>query len=456
MNVSGIIRPLRTCAAAAAATAVLSRQLGACGGGDAVVEVSAQLAAAGAACGLHVAEAHAEIRVGFVDGDADEGVVVVDADLGDVTRVVANGDAPADKRGKRRGEVPLALEVDPVALHGAALRHSQQEPVELHEALRHPRQPAVTDPRCPRSDTELLVRALVVGGDERPDGRVEAGQVEHGCGTPVAGAQVTGEEREQLGGDGAEEPLDLPAALGTADSGVNDPDPQLRGGVLEVAAGVVGAVVDVEDVGDPAHRPAGIGLPPDRLPERQCGVHRRRGAGEDGVPADRAGVVVHDHGQPGAVGLPADADDEEVELGVVGLPRLVRALRPAPVHELVPIPLRRRPLQSHSHQRGVERLNDLPHRGVARGWIAPAFRVRVGDPVQGRDARPGLGQRQALDERNRRRRGPPPSSVHPRLRVEGGDAAGAVELVPALQGPGADASGAGESCERDLVFDMQP
>ncbi len=89
-------------------------QLGACGGGDAVVEVSAQLSASGAACGLHVAEAHAEIRVGFVDGDADEGVVVVDADLGDVAWVVANGDAPADKRGKRRGEVSLALEVDPV------------------------------------------------------------------------------------------------------------------------------------------------------------------------------------------------------------------------------------------------------------------------------------------------------------------------------------------------------
>ncbi len=76
--------------------------------------------------------------------------------------------------------------------------------------------------------------------------------------------------------------------------------------------------------------------------------------------------------------------------------------------------------------------------------------------MQGLDALPGLGQRQALDERDRRCSCPTPPCVDSRLRVEGGDATGAVELVPALQGPGADPGGAGKGRERDLVFDMQP
>ncbi|WP_254923070.1 hypothetical protein [Rhodococcus sp. OK302] len=55
-----------------------------CDGRDAVVDGVAQFAAAGSAGGFDVAETEAEVGVVFVDGDTDEGVVVVDADLGDV------------------------------------------------------------------------------------------------------------------------------------------------------------------------------------------------------------------------------------------------------------------------------------------------------------------------------------------------------------------------------------
>lgn len=57
-------------------------------------------------------------------------------------------------------------------------------------------------------------------------------------------------------------------------------------------AGEVGAVIDVQNVGDPAHGPGGVSLAPNSLPEREGGVYRRRCAGEHHVAADRAGVII--------------------------------------------------------------------------------------------------------------------------------------------------------------------
>lgn len=67
----------------------------------------------------------------------------------------------------------------------------------------------------------------------------------------------------------AEEPFDLSSALGTADGRVYDADVQLDGSAFKVVAGEVGAVIHVQDVGQPAHCPAGVALAPDRLAERQ-------------------------------------------------------------------------------------------------------------------------------------------------------------------------------------------
>jgi len=91
---------------------------------------------------------------------------------------------------------------------------------------------------------------------------------------PVAWSEVPGESGEKLCVDGAEEAFDLAAALGPSHGGVDDPDAQLDGGAFEVMAGKVGAVVDVEHVGYSTHGPRGVGLAPDRLPEREGRVHR--------------------------------------------------------------------------------------------------------------------------------------------------------------------------------------
>src|SRR6218665_591893 len=105
-------------------------------GRDAIVDRSAQLLAAGAAGGFgvpagaagcfDVAEAETKVGVGFVDGGADEGVPVVDADFGDVAGIVPDGDGVSDERRQSWGEVALALEVDAVALHDSVLRNSKE------------------------------------------------------------------------------------------------------------------------------------------------------------------------------------------------------------------------------------------------------------------------------------------------------------------------------------------
>lgn len=241
-------------------------------GGNAVVDGAAEFVAAGAAGGFDVAEAEADVGVGFVDGDAEECVSVVDADLGDVAGVVADGDGVPDERGEGGREVALTLEVDSVSLHGPMRGRGEQQAVELVEGVGHAGHPPVRDPRISRGDTELLVGALIVGGDEGADRPVHAREIEHGLRAAVPGAEVAGEGREDFGVDGAEKALDLASPLRPADGGEDEPEVQLDGGALEVVAGEVGAVIDVQHVGDPAHRPRGVGLPPDRLPQRESGV----------------------------------------------------------------------------------------------------------------------------------------------------------------------------------------
>lgn len=78
---------------------------------------------------------------------------------------------------------------------------------------------------------------------------------------------MAGECSQELGIDGAEEPFDPPPSLGSADGRVDNPNVEGESGLLEVVANEVGAVIDVQDVGDAAHCPRRVRFPPDRLPE---------------------------------------------------------------------------------------------------------------------------------------------------------------------------------------------
>ena len=168
------------------------------------------------------------------------------------------------KGGERWGEGALALKVDAVPLHCSALGDGQQKSVEFLETVRNPRQPAFSNPGVVREGVKFAVNPGVVGSDELSDPSIEIGEVQYGFRfqasgfrLPAAGTNVSRESGEQLGVDGAEEPLDLSSSLWSADDGVDEADVQFDGGAFEVVAGEVGPVIDVQNVGDVAHRPRG-------------------------------------------------------------------------------------------------------------------------------------------------------------------------------------------------------
>ena len=76
------------------------------------------------------------------------------------------------------------------------------------------------------------------------------GQAGFADGCPAGAVRdEAGQVRQQLGGDGPEEALDLAAALRDPDPGVDQADVGVEADPLEPAAGEVAAVVAVEHVG---------------------------------------------------------------------------------------------------------------------------------------------------------------------------------------------------------------
>src|SRR5690625_3836256 len=106
--------------------------------------------------------------------------------------------------------------MDAVPLDRAVLGDSQEEAVELLEALGHPRHPPLADPGRLRARSNCSVRALVVLAYELPDGSVQAGQLQGGHGMMMPRGEMPRQGREYFGVDGVEEPLDLASEIGRA------------------------------------------------------------------------------------------------------------------------------------------------------------------------------------------------------------------------------------------------
>jgi hypothetical protein len=99
---------------------------------------------------------------------------VEDPDLGQVARVVADGDRLADEAGERRGDVAQALEADAVAPHAPRLGVQDQQEVEVLEGVGKARQETPAAPGVERGRADPAVDADVVGaGDERGECAVE-------------------------------------------------------------------------------------------------------------------------------------------------------------------------------------------------------------------------------------------------------------------------------------------
>ena len=154
---------------------------------------------------------------------------------------------------------------------------------------------------------------MVGVGNEGADGPVQLRQRQARRGCRLAAGKVSRQLGQQLGVEGAEQALDLASALRPADGGVDDPEAQAGRHLVEVLAGEIAAVIDVEHVRNAADGPGRIGFAPDRVAQGKAGVQHAGRAEEHHVSGDRARMVVDDGGQPGAGGLAALVEDEDVE-----------------------------------------------------------------------------------------------------------------------------------------------
>src|SRR5699024_8970536 len=132
----------------------------------------------------------------------------------------------------------------------------------------------ITDPGLARGSPNFWVFALVVGlSDERPDRCIQLRQRQHWLRVPLARTKVARQVGQQLGVDGAEEPLDLAPALGSGHRGVDNFEMQIPSGLGQMVAGEIWTMIDIEPIWDPTHRPVGIVLWPDPMTQGQSGVH---------------------------------------------------------------------------------------------------------------------------------------------------------------------------------------
>ena len=266
---------------------------------------------------------------------------------------------------------------------------------------------------------------------------------------------VPGQVREHLGGDRAVEAFDLAPPLRDPDAGVDEPDVGVQADPVQPGAGEVGPVVAVEHLGQPLDRPPRVGLGSHGLVQGQGGLLGIRGAGEDGVAGDRAGVVVEDHAQPRPHRAPPVVEDRHVEQGVVGLPLLIGPHRRPAVHQLVSVPVGGVSLQGQGAQPGVDRGDHAAHARVARGCPA-ALRGQIAHPaVDEPGRRRRAAQRQGLDHRDQLRRQPALAAVAAGLALQAGR--GGVRPVfggPALQGADRDLGVGGEPGQRHPLVEV--
>ena len=393
----------------------------------------------------------------LADGAAHEAVAVEDADLREVARVEADRDGLADEARQGGADVAQALEADAVALDHARLGVLDQEEVEFLQALGQARQEAACGPGLARRGARLRVGAGVVGADdEGADHTVELGQRQGWRGRRATADEVAGQLGQQLRRDGAKEPLHLAAPLGPGHGRVDQADAQVGRDLLEVAAGEVGAVVDVEGIGDAAHGPGGVLLAPDRLAQRERSVERRGSAQEDHVARDGPRVVVDDRREPRPRGLASLVQDQDVEQRVVGLPEGVRRLGSVAVDQLEAVAEGGQPLVSQRHHSRVQGGEDRMHGGV--GGDGPALGARdFGRPAMDRGRGPARSpEPQALDQGDELGAQPAPACVASERTGEAFHSIPSVARQPALCGPQGHVCLVGRAREWHLIFERGP
>ncbi|WP_205346844.1 hypothetical protein [Pseudonocardia broussonetiae] len=153
--------------------------------------------------------------------------------------------------------------------------------------------------------------------------------------------------------------------------------------------------------------------------------------------------------------FPGGGADPQIELGVVGLPDLVRRVGLAAVHQLEHLAVALGALGAQAHQPRVQRGDDVAHGAVARhrpivigGYLADL-------PVDDRSSGRGAAQRQARDQQLQLGLDSAAATVAALMSGQTGQPARTVRGQPALRGPQRHVGGTRGRGERHVVLEVR-
>jgi len=243
--------------------------------GFALGEPSAELAAPFSARADDVLEAGAVIGEFLADGAAEELPLMVDAQFGHVARVEADDDILADIGGQREVDVAQRMQMNPVLVDLAGFRHREQQEVKVLQGVRQAGEEATGLPARQRRQACLPVDALVVHlDDEAMQALVQFREGHTRGGRGGTRRRVAGQRAEEELIDGLEETLDLAAPTGLPLLREDQAHLQVGGNLFQVPRREVRPMVGVEDAGDAADPPVGVGFVPNRLTQGERRLQR--------------------------------------------------------------------------------------------------------------------------------------------------------------------------------------
>ena len=123
-----------------------------------------------------------------------------------------------------------------------------------------------------------------------------------------------------------------------------------------------------------------------------------RGHRKDRVAGHDARIVIDDGGQPRPLRLTVGIENQDIELGVVGLPGRIGSFRPMPINELESVPVRCMTFMRQGDQCRIEGADNRVNAAVCGGLKLPLPRDCRDPSMNGGDGWARFAQSEAFDE----------------------------------------------------------